>query len=160
MTSTGHSVLFHVGRSEAVVSYAALGQTQAECLKIDLFSSFFFFFLPLWCYTDGIPFCTRAMCACKWCSGCHSYIILLRHWATKQAFPQQKHNHVCSVMLSFGDKHGGIFILQKRHNQPCIPESIFNTVCVPLCKRCYVTSWWGNTSRTSPPLHNQPLSGG
>lgn len=41
MTSTGLSVPFHVRRKEAVVSYAALGQTQAECLKIDLFSSFF-----------------------------------------------------------------------------------------------------------------------
>lgn len=156
MTSTGLSVPIHVSRKEAFVSYAALGQTQAECLKIDLFSSFF-------CLSGATQMGSHfAQERCVLVNDALAAILTLYCWDIEppsRHFLNKNITGVSCVMLRFGDKHVGFF-QQKRHNQLCTPDSIFYTVCAPLCMQHYVTRWWGNTSLTSPPLHNQLLSGG
>lgn len=81
MTSTGLSALFHVRNigvgKEAVVSYAVLGQTQAEYLKIDLFFSPLFVLLLSGASQMGFYFARKRCVEVN--DALAAYIILLRH---------------------------------------------------------------------------------
>lgn len=107
--------------------------------------------MHLWCCTDGIPFCTRAMCGSKWCFGCYACIMLLRHWATKQAFLPNQYSvfipvssvksvaelwgktNICRINEIF--RHIGQTVLSVH-----FWGSIFCAVCAPLYKHRYITS--------------------